>query len=80
MDEELTQLNLKLSRKWKLEADFERIKSWPPLYWPPEWREENPTRNDGISNGTISEGERRPPLTRKHLLAEPLRVNSSRGS
>jgi len=41
MDEELTQLNLKLSREWKLEADLEWIKSWPPLYWPPEWRGEN---------------------------------------
>jgi len=41
MDEELTQLNLKLFRKWKLEADLEWVKSWPPLYWPPEWRGEN---------------------------------------
>ena len=57
MDKELTQLNLKLFRRWKLEADLGRIKSWPPLYWPPEWRGENFTWDDGISNGTITEDE-----------------------
>jgi len=57
MDEELTQLNLKLFRRWKLEADLKWVKSWPPLYWPPEWREENFTWDDGISNGTIAEDE-----------------------
>ena len=30
MDEELTQLNLKLFRRWKLEADLKWVKSWPP--------------------------------------------------
>ena len=57
MDEELTQLNLKLSRKWKLEADLEWIKSWPPLYWPPEWRGENFTWDDGVKNGGPSRDE-----------------------
>ena len=57
MDEELTQLNLKLFRKWKLEADREWIGSWPPSYWPPGWRGENSTWDDGISNGTIAKDE-----------------------
>jgi len=59
MDGELTQLNLKLSREWKLEADLEWIKSWPPLYWPPEWHGENFTWDDGVKNGSLSRDEAR---------------------
>jgi len=57
MDEELTQLNRKLSRKWKLEADLEWIKSWPPLYWPPEWRGRNFTLDGRVANGSPSRDE-----------------------
>jgi len=55
MDEELTQLNLELFRQWKLEADLKWVKSFPPLYWPPEWRGKDFTQDDGVSNGTIAE-------------------------